>query len=45
MFNLSGKIDIINLTPGDYALMISEFSDLNLYFNYRFKNYVLLKSK
>lgn len=28
MINLSGEIDIINLTPSDYALMISEFKDI-----------------
>jgi len=28
MINLSGEIDIINLTPGDYALMLSEFSEI-----------------
>lgn len=28
MVNLSGEIDIINLTPSDYTLMISEFSEI-----------------
>jgi len=26
--NLSGEIDIINLTPSDYTLMISEFKNI-----------------
>lgn len=28
IINLSGEIDIINLTPSDYTLMISEFSQI-----------------
>jgi len=28
MLNLSGEIDIINLTPSDYTLMVSEFKEI-----------------